>query len=131
MRQTAPEDFDCQACGACCIAAGPIPVYPHDEQVPRRRTVSVRRTVGFASFEADEGVRQMASEPDGCCRALTGTPGKACACAIYSQRPSGCQDFQPGSLACLKSRQRVGIQGSLANAAKRARSPRIHDPVRS
>ncbi len=107
-----PESLDCRACGACCITAGPVPVYPEDTAVPRWRTTSVRRTVGFASWEADAGVRQMAKHPDGRCRALTGTPGAACACAIYPKRPEACSTFVPGSEDCLESRARWRGEGT-------------------
>ena len=95
--------YDCQACGACCVAAGPVAVQPHDTQVPRRRTRSVRRMVGFASFEADLGVRCMKAD-DGRCGALVGQPGSRVACGIYDRRPSVCAEFQPGSGYCLEAR---------------------------
>lgn len=98
--------FDCRSCGACCIAAGPVAVSPDDVQVPRHRTRSVRRMVGFASYEADDGVRCMKSD-DGRCAALKGQPGVDVACAIYDRRPTVCADFQPGSAYCREARGRV------------------------
>lgn len=95
--------FDCRSCGACCIAAGPVAVSPSDVQVPRHRTRSVRRMVGFASFEADDGVRCMKSD-DGRCAALKGQPGVDVACVIYDRRPTVCADFQPGSQYCREAR---------------------------
>ncbi len=107
-RSTTPA-YDCQACGACCIVAGPVTVSPRDTQVPRYLTASVRRTVGFASFEADEGVRRMASDATGRCRALKGTAGQSCRCGIYDKRPGVCRAFKAGDEGCLEARQRFGI----------------------
>ena len=95
--------FDCQSCGACCIAAGPVAVAPSDVQVPRHRTRSVRRMVGFASFEADDGVRCMKAD-DGRCGALKGQPGTNVSCAIYDRRPTVCATFQPSSQYCREAR---------------------------
>ena len=86
-----------------CVAAGPVAVQPHDTQVPRWRTRSVRRRIGFASFEADLGVRCMKSD-DGRCGALLGEPGSRVACGIYDRRPSVCAEFQPGGEYCLEAR---------------------------
>lgn len=96
--------FDCRSCGACCIAAGPVAVAPDDVQVPRRRTRSVRRMIGFASFDADDGVRCMAHDRDGRCAALKGRPGTSVACAIYDRRPTVCATFQPGGKHCRDAR---------------------------
>jgi Fe-S-cluster containining protein len=100
--------FDCQACGACCVAAGPVAVYPADVRVPRHRTRSVRRMVGFASYEADDGVRCMKADDDGRCGALKGQPGIAVSCGIYDRRPAVCADFQPGSDFCRDARRNAG-----------------------
>ncbi|MGU3659522.1 YkgJ family cysteine cluster protein [Methylobacterium fujisawaense] len=97
--------FDCQACGACCVAAGPVAVYPADDRVPRHRTRSVRRMIGFASYEADDGVRCMKADDDGSCDALKGQPGIAVSCGIYDRRPAVCADFQPGSDSCRDARR--------------------------
>jgi len=59
--------------------------------------------VGFASFEADDGVRCMKAD-DGRCAALKGQPGVDVACAIYDRRPTVCADFQPGSQYCREAR---------------------------
>jgi Fe-S-cluster containining protein len=104
-----PVVYDCQSCGACCVVAGPVGVYPDDTQVPRHLTASVRRVVGFASYEADEGVRRMASDATGRCRALKGTTGETCGCGIYERRPRVCRTFQAGSDDCRESRYRLGL----------------------
>lgn len=118
--------FDCRSCGACCIAAGPVAVSPSDVQVPRHRTRSVRRMVGFASFEADDGVRCMKAD-DGRCAALKGQPGTNVSCAIYDCRPTVCADFQPGSQYCRDARRNAGsIFARVASVPSQAgRRPRV------
>lgn len=96
----------CVSCGACCIEAGPIPVRP-DDATPRTRTCSVRDTVGFASWEADFGVRQMQRHLGGRCKALKGEVGISCSCAVYDRRPRVCAAFAPNSEGCREARERM------------------------
>ena len=37
--------------------------------------------------------------------------GAAASCAIYEWRPSPCRELEPGSLGCLRARQRHGLAG--------------------
>jgi Fe-S-cluster containining protein len=43
------------------------------------------------------------------CAALTGTVGRRAACGIYEWRPSPCREFEAGSQACNRVRQRHGL----------------------
>lgn len=43
------------------------------------------------------------------CAALTGTVGQRAACGIYEWRPSPCREFEAGSDACNRVRQRHGL----------------------
>ena len=97
---------DCQSCGACCVEAGAVPVAPEDT-TPRGLTHSVRRRMGFASFEADDGVRCMKQEIGGRCVALRGEVGTAVHCSTYARRPQVCRTFQPGSEGCAAARERM------------------------
>ena len=40
------------------------------------------------------------------CAALTGQVGQRAACGIYEWRPSPCREFEAGSAACNRARQR-------------------------
>ncbi|PZU35375.1 MAG: zinc/iron-chelating domain-containing protein, partial [Acidovorax sp.] len=40
------------------------------------------------------------------CAALTGQVGERAACGIYEWRPSPCREFEAGSAACNRARQR-------------------------
>ena len=64
--------------------------------------------IGFASYEADDGVRCMKAGDDGRCGALKGQPGIAVSCGIYDRRPAVCADFQPGSDFCRDARRNAG-----------------------
>lgn len=95
--------YNCTACGACCrTALWAVRVEP-DDTTPRHLTRSVRRMMGFASWEADEGVRAMRNVDDRCV-ALRGEIGVEVRCACYQRRPAACVDFEPGSAECLKAR---------------------------
>ena len=43
------------------------------------------------------------------CAALTGAVGAQVACGIYEWRPSPCREFEAGSDACARARQRHGL----------------------
>lgn len=112
---TTPATFDCLACGACCqTKLWAVRVEPND-RTPRYLTRSVRRRMGFASWEADDGVRCMHSVEDRCA-ALRGEIGVAVRCACYDQRPSACSDFEPGSTDCLQARRSIAILATLPTA---------------
>ena len=43
------------------------------------------------------------------CAALTGQVGVRTGCGIYEWRPSPCREFEAGSAACNRARQRHGL----------------------
>lgn len=106
------HDNPCQSCGACCAAfrvdfhvsecAGPASGgVPADMVVP-----VIRQTVRMKGTDA--------TEPR--CVALVGTVGHpGVGCAIYADRPSPCQDFNPyaalgmADAACARARRRHGL----------------------
>ena len=94
--------LDCQACGACCVTAGEVCVQPSDA-TPRHLTRSVRGAMGFASWEADEGLRRMARAENDACVSLRKS-GDTWRCSIYDRRPAVCREFLPGAADCLAAR---------------------------
>lgn len=62
----------------------------------------------------DEGKRAMRVDDNGkghrTCVALAGKIGAEVSCQIYGCRPQVCQDFRVYSDACLRAREREGIQ---------------------
>ncbi|MFP8833313.1 YkgJ family cysteine cluster protein [Hydrogenophaga sp. XSHU_21] len=94
----------CTSCGACCSWC----------------------RVDFSSYELDEAggtvPSGLAVEVNGTtarmrgtdhwpprCAALTGTVGVKVGCGIYEWRPSPCREFEEGSEACDRARQRNGL----------------------
>ena len=43
------------------------------------------------------------------CAALSGKVGQKATCGIYEWRPSPCREFEEGSDACTRARQRHGM----------------------
>lgn len=96
--------YDCQACGACCIEAGTVPVYADETQVPEDR-LSAYPT--HLRHPVPPGTRQVAKHLGGRCRALEGEIGACTRCTIYAARPRVCAAFAPGTDACKDSRLRA------------------------
>lgn len=109
-------DFDCRACGACCVGGL--------DDGRGYADVSVNDLMGMSTFVAAQlvKVRTFAKEPDqyrtpaimseefgSLCGFLRGTPGRRCSCRIYKTRPEICQRFEPGSRRCLDAREALGM----------------------
>jgi Fe-S-cluster containining protein len=84
--------LDCLACAACC---GPA----YDAVELRRGDV---RHPDFAIVK--DGRAQIARTATNHCSAL----GEGNLCAIYSERPRCCRDFEKGGWNCLDARRRSG-----------------------
>ena len=107
-----PADWDCKACGACCVnvpdnrAQGYtyyIEIKPGDRLLERRDLV--HKHVVYDP----EGVPHLKLAHDGRCLALSGTIGTKATCSIYRERPTPCRRLQPGDPLCLKARATHGI----------------------
>ncbi len=99
-----PQVTDCTACGACCVEAGSVTVRPGDD-VPVRRTRSVRGRMGYCRDDYLDGIREMRTEEPGSrCSSLLGTLGVDVRCAIHARRPRTCREFEPGSEGCHAAR---------------------------
>ncbi len=95
---------DCTACGACCVEAGSVTVRLGDD-VPARRTRSVRGRMGYCRDDHLLGIREMRTEEPGTrCASLVGTVGVDVRCAIHPRRPRTCREFVPGSGGCHEAR---------------------------
>ncbi|GKS75635.1 YkgJ family cysteine cluster protein [Acidovorax sp. SUPP950] len=94
----------CLSCGACC-ASFRVDFSVHESQetggsVPQGLVV-----------EVTDQLRRMRGTDHASprCAALTGTVGVRAACGIYEWRPSPCREFEAGSDACRRARQRHGL----------------------
>ena len=99
--------LDCLTCGACCREAfHSVTVSPRDPVVKLHPELVVRR----------EGRTELARSGARCAALGGGPPQKAAyeasasyTCAIYTDRPATCRDFELGSDNCLTARRRVGL----------------------
>lgn len=96
--------YDCQACGACCIEAGTVPIYPDETQVPTEFIAAYTRP---RESEMPSGMRQITKHLGRRCTALTGEIGACVSCSIYENRPRVCATFPSGSEGCKNARLRA------------------------
>ena len=96
--------YDCQACGACCVEAGTVPIYPDETGVPETFAGPMRRKL---DPEHPPGMRQIAKHMGGRCKALAGEIGACVSCTIYDHRPRVCAAFVAGSEGCKDARLRA------------------------
>ncbi|WP_342129072.1 YkgJ family cysteine cluster protein [Hydrogenophaga sp. OTU3427] len=94
----------CQSCGACCAS------FRVDFSVHELDEMGGRVPSGLA-VEVNDSLCRMRgtdhSPPR--CAALTGRVGVKVACGIYEWRSSPCREFEAGSDACQRARQRHGL----------------------
>ena len=94
----------CQSCGACCAS------FRVDFSVHELDEMGGRVPSGLA-VEVNDSLCRMRgtdhSPPR--CAALTGQVGVKVACGIYEWRSSPCREFEAGSEACQRARQRHGL----------------------
>jgi uncharacterized protein len=94
----------CTSCGACCasfrVDFSVFETQAEGGQVPNGLAVEV--TASTCRMRGTDH-----SPPR--CAALTGKLGEQIACGIYEWRPSPCREFEEGSDACQRVRQRHGL----------------------
>lgn len=94
----------CLTCGACCASFRvDFSVYETQElggDVPDGLAVDVTDTL--------RRMRGTDHSPPRCA-ALYGRVGEKATCGIYEWRPSPCREFEEGSDACQRARQRHGL----------------------
>ncbi|MDP3252252.1 MAG: YkgJ family cysteine cluster protein [Hydrogenophaga sp.] len=94
----------CTTCGACC-ACFRVDFSVHETQVmggsvPDGLAVEVNDTLARMRGTDHSPPR---------CAALSGKVGQKATCGIYEWRPSPCREFEEGSDACARARQRHGM----------------------
>ncbi len=99
----------CITCGACC-ATFRVSFYWAEADPFVGGTVPPELTEKISSsLVAMKGTNQSACR----CVALEGEIGGDIRCGIYEQRSSTCREFESGSEACLRARNRHGLTDSL------------------
>lgn len=99
-----PMTHPCLSCGACC-ASFRVDFSAHEAQ-----ELGGSVPDGLA-MEVNDSLRRMrgTDHVPPRCAALTGRLGERVACGIYEWRPSPCREFEAGSDACNRARQRHGL----------------------
>ena len=91
--------LDCQSCGACCCFKWSWPVLKRD-----------RSDAANIQPELQHPTLPLMRTSNDRCVAMRGTVGVQTSCSIYTDRPSACRKFQPGSALCLEARAKYKIK---------------------
>ncbi|MEJ7932390.1 YkgJ family cysteine cluster protein [Ramlibacter sp. AN1015] len=99
-----PTSHPCLRCGACCasfrVDFSAWELDEHGGRVPSGLAVELNSQLCRMRGTDHQPPR---------CAALCGTVGQSAACGIYEWRPSPCREFEAGSDACARARQRAGL----------------------
>jgi len=94
----------CQTCGACCA------IFRVDFSVLETQAEGGPVPDGLAVDVTASTCRMRGTDHSPPrCAALTGRLGEQVGCGIYEWRPAPCREFEEGSTACLRARQRHGL----------------------
>ena len=96
-----PADNPCVHCGACCASFRVD--FAREELMSEGGSVPDGLAVAVTSHTCRMRGTDHAQPR---CAALTGQVGQRAACGIYEWRPSPCREFEAGSAACNRARQR-------------------------
>jgi len=113
-------NYDCTACGACCLGRRDyVQVFADDvARLGTARTAEfVAPPVGEipASVGRQSEPRRFMKMTHGRCVALRTVESNRFLCAIYEDRPLLCRALEPGSAPCLEARARRGLDASAAS----------------
>ncbi|NBO15920.1 MAG: YkgJ family cysteine cluster protein [Betaproteobacteria bacterium] len=96
--------LDCTRCGACCAS------FRVDFSVYESEAQGGQVPDGLCAPLTDQLCRMNGTDhATPRCAALSGRIGHNARCGIYEWRPSPCREFEAGSDACLRVRQRHGL----------------------
>jgi Fe-S-cluster containining protein len=117
------DDYDCQACGACCVSNWDTEAYVYVDDADIRRLKlaygdrKVKRLVACADDIYERGIATKKTKQGHItCVALDGLVGSQCSCRIYEARPRACRDFTPGSEVCIAAREEAGLPSPAAKS---------------
>ena len=104
MKSMATLSSACERCGACCAS------YRVDFSIEETQAQGggVPDSLAVPLTAATCRLRGTDHQPPRC-SALSGRVGERVACGIYEWRPSPCREFEAGSHACARARQRHGL----------------------
>lgn len=94
----------CTSCGACCAS------FRVDFSVHEHEETGGAVPAGLADPITGHTCRMRGTDHSPPrCAALWGRVGEQARCGIYEWRPSPCREFEEGSAACARARQRHGL----------------------
>ena len=108
-------EFDCQACGACCVSpyTGDGYVALDDSEATRlaltHLPVIFQRQGGDPPEFLPKLGTKLSASATRVCAALEGMVHSSCSCSIYEGRPNACRQFEVGGKACREERRRMGL----------------------
>ena len=108
-------EFDCRACGACCVSpyTGDAYVALDDSEAARLALEQVPVIFQRQGGDPPEYVPKLGTklnaDATNVCAALGGIVGSECFCGIYQVRPKACRQFEVGGKACREARRRIGL----------------------
>lgn len=98
-------DNPCQQCGACC-AHFRVSFYWAETNAHPFGAVPEQLTIPIAPhYVAMQGTEKQPTR----CVALAGEIGETVGCTIYEQRSSTCREFDAGTQACNRAREKHGL----------------------
>ena len=109
------REFDCQACGACCVSpySGDAYVALDESEAARLALAQLPVILQRQGGDTPEYLPKLGTKPSAdamnVCVALGGIVGSTCFCGIYEGRPNACRQFEVGGKACREARRRVGF----------------------
>lgn len=94
----------CTSCGACCAS------FRVDFSVFEYEEAGGSVPAGLAASITEQTCRMRGTDHSPPrCAALYGRLGEKVSCGIYEWRPSPCREFEEGSDACQRARQRHAL----------------------
>jgi uncharacterized protein len=110
LAATAPADYDCRLCGACCVPFHEEPGYV----LLAPGEADACRWLGLPVLDADGSLYLGTRPHEGrgigrACVAFEGSVGTPSGCAVYAERPGRCRDFEMGSARCRFARLQAGL----------------------
>ncbi len=105
--EPAADGSDCVECGRCCHHPPSTVSLLLADEARMGEPLLTRLTI---VYERPPHFRFMKNDLERCAALDLRVPGQY-PCGVYSVRPDGCRDVEPGSAACLEAR-RLGHLGT-------------------
>jgi hypothetical protein len=111
MTRRGSAEYDCRACGACCVnlPSNVAEGFGFWVEIAAGDRILRRRALARLVVRDPDGVPHLRLAPDGRCAALRGAPGREVRCTIYADRPTPCRRVQPGDRLCEQYRAEHGL----------------------